>query len=72
MEKLTSRKNELVRRIRLLGMDPAARREAGEFVCGGEKLLREALDHGAEITAVLWDGPPRMEVPCGRQYLLPP
>lgn len=72
MEKLTSRKNELVRRIRLLGTDPAARRAAGEFVCGGEKLLREALDHGAEITAVLWDGAPRMEVPCGRQYLLPP
>ena len=28
MERLTSRKNEIIRRIRLLGADPAARREA--------------------------------------------
>ena len=72
MERLTSRKNEHIRRIRLLGADRAARREAGEFVCDGEKLLAEALGHGAEITSVLWAGEPATEVPGAAQYLVPP
>ena len=75
MEKLTSRKNELIRHIRRLGADRAYRRETGEFVCDGEKLLDEALRHGAEITAVLWSGAPGMagnEIPGAAQYPVPP
>ncbi|MBR1659293.1 MAG: RNA methyltransferase [Oscillospiraceae bacterium] len=71
MERLTSRKNEIIRRIRLLGADPAARRETGEFVCDGEKLLDEALRHGAEITRVLWAGGPGAAVPGAAEYSVP-
>ena len=72
MERLTSRKNPLIRRLRALGADPEARRAEGEFVCDGEKLLREAVAHGAELGCVLWDSVPRLEVPCAAQYILPP
>lgn len=73
MEKLTSRKNETVRRVRLLGADRDARREAGEFVCDGAKLLHEAVKHGAEISTVLWpeDKPPAMEASGAAQYAMP-
>ncbi|MCD7860446.1 MAG: RNA methyltransferase [Oscillospiraceae bacterium] len=72
METLTSRENELIRHVRLLGADRAARQTAGEFVCDGTKLLREALLHGTEITAALWASPPTADIPCARQYLVPP
>ncbi len=55
MERITSRKNTLVTHIRKLAADGAYRRTQGEFVCDGEKLLREALQAKAEITAVIWD-----------------
>lgn len=71
MERITSRKNEIVRRVRRLGADRDARREAGEFVCDGEKLLREALRSGAEIGTVLWAGEPSAAVPGAAQYLVP-
>ena len=54
MEKLTSRKNPLIAHLRLLGADRAYRRDCGEFLCDGVKLLREALLWRGEITAVLW------------------
>ena len=72
MDRLTSRKNDLIRRFRLLGSEGKSRQAWGEFVCDGEKLLGEAVAHGAEITAVLWGGSPRLEVPCPAQYLVPP
>lgn len=71
MERITSRKNETVRHIRRLGADRDVRREAGEFVCDGEKLLREALRSGAEIGTVLWAGEPSAAVPGAAQYLVP-
>ncbi len=49
---VTSRKNPGILHVRRLGSDREYRRESGEFVCCGEKLLREALEHGAEIRAV--------------------
>ena len=52
-EVITSRKNSVIRRFRLLGRDAAFRREQGEFLCDGEKLFREAQQNGAEITAIL-------------------
>ena len=71
MEKITSRQNELIRHIRRLGAERKSRREWGEFVCDGEKLLGEALAHGAEITAALWTAVPDRPIPCPRQYLVP-
>ena len=53
-ERVSSRKNPVIVRLRTLAADAAFRRAEGEFVCDGEKLLTEALDKGAEPTLVLW------------------
>ena len=52
-ERVSSRKNPVIVRLRTLAADAAFRRAEGEFVCDGEKLLTEALDKGAELTLVL-------------------
>ena len=54
MEKITSRKNETIRTLRSLTLDGDVRRERGEYVCDGMKLLREALSAGCELTGILW------------------
>ncbi|MDO4983742.1 MAG: RNA methyltransferase [Eubacteriales bacterium] len=54
MEKLTSRKNEYIRHLRTLASEGDYRCERGEFVCDGLKLLKEAVQFGAEVTSVLW------------------
>ena len=53
MERITSRKNELVAHIRKLSGSRSARRGAGEFVRDGPKLLAEALKWGAAVTTVV-------------------
>ena len=53
MERITSRQNALCAHIRKLNTSRAYRRERGEFVCDGPKLLAEALRWGAEVTAVV-------------------
>lgn len=53
MERITSRKNNLVRHLRALGSDGDYRRDCGETVLDGEKLLTEAISAGAEITALM-------------------
>lgn len=71
MERLTSRKNDTIRRLRLLGADKAFRRQEGEYLCDGRKLLTEALLHGADIGTVLWAGEPDAAVPAAEQYRVP-
>ena len=71
MDTITSRKNQIITRLRALGADRAARDEAGEFLCDGEKLLHEALLWGAEITTVLWAAEPTAEVPGAAHYRVP-
>ncbi|NLV86934.1 MAG: RNA methyltransferase [Clostridiales bacterium] len=56
MERISSRKNKIIIHMKNLGADSSYRRNAGEFLCDGEKLLREALDSGADISCVLWGG----------------
>lgn len=56
MENITSRKNRIISHLRMVSSDSAYRRECGEFICDGEKTLREALSFGAEIAVVLWKG----------------
>ena len=42
METIRSRHNDLIRRFRMLGADGDFRREQGEFIGAGQKLLDEA------------------------------
>lgn len=53
MEIITSRKNQYIQLFRRLGRERDLRRDRGEFLCDGEKLLCEALGNGAEIGVVL-------------------
>ncbi len=68
LKRLTSRKNPVIVHLRKLGTDRAYREERGEFLCDGEKLLREALTWNAEITAVVWCGEPQIQAHCDAQY----
>lgn len=54
IETIRSRKNQTIARLRLLAADGAFRREQGEYLCDGIKLLQEALEQGAELRSVLW------------------
>jgi TrmH family RNA methyltransferase len=56
IEAIGSRKNQYIVRLRKLAGDGAFRREQGEFVCDGIKLLQEALEKGAQVRSVLWKG----------------
>ena len=55
-EKITSRKNRYIAHVRCLASDTAYREAAGEFLCDGAKMLREALLFGAKVVSVLWKG----------------
>ncbi len=73
MEKITSRKNEHIRHIRLLCSDSGYRREKGLFICDGMKLLKEAVSFGAEIDSVLWKEQPEdvQGLGCRKQFAAP-
>lgn len=69
MEKLSSRQNKTIAHLRRLGSDRAYRRECSQYVCDGEKLLREALRWGAEIKTAVWRTEPTVKLPdTVRQY----
>ena len=63
VEHITSRKNRIITHLKKLSADGAYRRQAGEFVCDGEKTLKEALSFGAELSCVLWSDAPFFEIP---------
>lgn len=54
MEIITSKANPLCVRLRKLAASRSYREETGEFLCDSPKLLREAVQWGAEIRAVLY------------------
>ena len=54
MERITSRKNSYISHIRRLEKENSYRRENGEFICDGEKMLEEAVAAGKRIMSVLW------------------
>lgn len=63
MERITSRQNPLIARLRKLGTDKKARRAEGAFLCEGTKLTGEALKWGARVeTLVVSEG---VEPPAG-------
>jgi TrmH family RNA methyltransferase len=72
METIKSRKNPHIVRFRALCGDRAARRAAGEYVCDGEKLLREAVENGADVRGVLWGSPPTLPLPARTKAFLVP
>jgi len=73
MERITSRKNAVIAHLRKLGSDASCRRESGEFVCDGGKLLSEAIANGAEIRTVLLDeDEPAPTLPEGAQVYRAP
>lgn len=72
-ETVTSRKNNYIVRLRSLAAESAFRRAEGEFLCDGMKLLREAVEQGAEIRSLLWKerAEPLEGLCCPRQYAAP-
>ena len=73
-ERITSRKNAVVKRLAKLGRDKSFRFSEREFVCDGRKLLSEAIEAGAEITSVLADEESFESLPytgCGAVYTAP-
>lgn len=52
-ERITSRTNPLMTHIRKLGSSRSYRRETGEYIGDGVKLLEEAVKWGAPITCVV-------------------
>jgi TrmH family RNA methyltransferase len=64
IENITSRKNKWIVHMRTLAADGAYRRSCREYVCDGEKLLREAIQFGAELRCVLWSGEPTTALPA--------
>lgn len=73
VERITSRKNPFIRHLRSLESDSAWRKEKGEYLCDGNKLLEEALDKAAAIRCVVWkDTPGTISFPDEvRQFVLP-
>lgn len=67
MEKITSKANPLCVHLRKLAASRSYREETGEFLCDSPKLLREAVQWGAEIRALLYtqgtELPPDLNVP---------
>lgn len=58
MENIISRKNKIICRLRLLASDAAYRRDCGEYICEGKKMLGEAIAFGMDVVTVLWKGEP--------------
>ena len=66
MEQITSRKNPLLVQIRKLTANRAFRRQCGQFLGDGGKLLEEALKWNAPLTAVVvTEGTMTPELPDG-------
>lgn len=77
MEKISSRKNRIICHMRSVASSAEYRSECRQFVCDGEKTLREATEYGAEIKQVLWcegtqsiELPPETEQYCAAQELV--
>ncbi|NLH00391.1 MAG: RNA methyltransferase [Clostridiales bacterium] len=72
MERITSRKNRIISHFRNLASVGEYRHKTGEFICDGEKTLREALMYGSGVTCVLWEEEPAFELEKGiEQYCCP-
>ena len=68
---VTSRHNPSVQHAVRLGASRAYRRETGEFLAAGEKLLEEALQSGLQITLLLTTRPSGTARTEGKALLIP-
>ena len=73
IETISSRRNRFILRLRNLAADGTSRRTAGEYLCDGMKLLKEAVEKGAEIRSILWKEHPETVkgLVCPVQYAAP-
>ena len=71
MERITSRQNPLVQRIRKLAASPAFRRAEGLFLCDGEKLVREAAQWQGELEVLILAEGTALSLPARRVVELP-
>ena len=55
LERITSRQNPLVARLRKLGNDKKTRRQEGVFLCEGHKLVEEALRRAGRTDLIGYD-----------------
>lgn len=58
MEKITSRKNRIISHFKKLSADAAYRNDCREFVCDGQKTLKEALEAGMTVKTLLFKDEP--------------
>lgn len=66
MERITSRQNPLMTRVRKLVSSRSFRRTEGEYLCDGVKLLEEAVKWNAPLTTVIVsEGQELPELPNG-------
>ena len=73
MERITSRSNPLITRVRKLAADRKARRAEGVMLCEGPKMLEEALRWGADLETVLTEDGYSPSLPAGiRHVSVPP
>lgn len=64
MEKISSRKNRIIIHMRSVAQSAEYRAECGQFICDGEKTLKEAIEYGACIKQVLWrEGKQSIDLP---------
>lgn len=71
-EYITSRQNPLMTHIRKLVSSAAYRRERGEYVGDGIKLLEEALRWGAGLTVVVTTQQRALSLPQGVRHVVVP
>ncbi len=72
MERITSRKNPKIQYWRKLASSGSFRREQGEMICDGGKLLEEAVKCGAALTALIaTEGMNVPDIPDVPLFLLP-
>ena len=65
-ERIVSRSNPLVKRLRALASSADFRREQGEFLCDSPKLVEEALRWGGKVRTVVCTDPADLpELPAG-------
>lgn len=73
MERITSRKSPVAAHLKKLGASRSYRRERGEFLCDGKKLLDEALAFGGRVrTLLLADGAEVPDLPADVRVLRAP
>ena len=72
-ERITSRTNPLMTKVRKLQKGRGARKAAGEYLGDGCKLLQEALSNGAEVrTVICCEGQELPRVPEGVRCVVVP